>query len=101
MVTGKWWDEATPAREPEVSIEEGFLRNTRLNVGDQMSFDVLGRVITARVSSIRAVNWQDFRAGGFMFVFRPGVFDGAPHTFIASLKGPTTPTRARACRRGW
>ena len=79
-----------------MSIEEGFLRNTRLNVGDQMSFDILGRVITARVSSIRAVNWQDFRAGGFMFVFSPGVFDGAPHTFIASLKGPADPdARAR------
>jgi putative ABC transport system permease protein len=24
-----------------------------------------------------------------MFVFRPGVFDAAPHTFIASFKGPS------------
>ena len=96
VINGEWWDEGTPSSEPEVSIEEGFLRNTRLNVGDQMSFDVLGRVVTARVSSIRSVNWQDFRAGGFMFVFRPGVFDGAPHTFIASLKGPADPdARAR------
>ena len=66
----------TPARRPreaEVSIEEGFLRTTRLNVGDQMTFDVLGRIVTARVASIRRVDWQDFRAGGFMFVFRPGV----------------------------
>jgi len=96
VVAGSWWDDDTPAREPEVSIEEGFLRNTRLNVGDQMSFDVLGRIVTARVTSIRSVNWQDFRAGGFMFVFRPGVFDAAPHTFIASLKGPIDPdARAR------
>ena len=96
VITGEWWDETSPPRQPEVSIEEGFLRNTRLNVGDQMSFDILGRVITARVSSIRAVNWQDFRAGGFMFVFSPGVFDGAPHTFSASLKGPADPdARAR------
>ena len=96
VIAGEWWDEAAAAGEPEVSIEEGFLRNTRLNVGDQMSFDVLGRVFTARVTSIRSVNWQDFRAGGFMFVFRPGVFDQAPHTFIASFKGPNDPdTRAR------
>jgi len=89
VVQGAWWDAATPAAEPEVSIEEGFLRTTRLNVGDQMTFDVLGRTITARVASIRRVDWQDFRAGGFMFVFRPGVFDAAPHTFIASFKGPS------------
>jgi len=96
VVAGAWWDTGTPAAEPEVSIEEGFLRTTRLNVGDRMSFDVLGRTITARVASIRRVDWQDFRAGGFMFVFRPGVFDAAPHTFIASFKGPADPDlRAR------
>jgi hypothetical protein len=32
-----------------------------------MRFDVLGRVFTARVTSIRRVKWEDFRAGGFMF----------------------------------
>jgi len=57
-------------------------------VGDQMRFDVLGRIITARVTSVRRVDWQDFRAGGFMFVFRPGSFADAPHTFISSLQGP-------------
>ena len=96
VIQGQWWDAATPAAEPEVSIEEGFLRTTRLNVGDRMTFDVLGRTITARVASIRRVDWQDFRSGGFMFVFRPGVFDAAPHTFIASFKGPADPeARAR------
>jgi len=96
VIDGAWWDAGTPAAQPEVSIEEGFLRTTRLNVGDQMTFDVLGRSVTARVASIRRVDWQDFRAGGFMFVFRPGVFDAAPHTFIASFKGPADPdARAR------
>jgi len=95
VIAGQWWD-PTPSTEPEVSIEEGFLRTTPLNVGDRISFDVLGRSITARVASIRKVDWQDFRSGGFMFVFRPGIFDGAPHTFIASFKGPTDPdARAR------
>ena len=56
-----------------------------------MRFDVLGRIITARVTSVRRVDWQDFRAGGFMFVFRPGTFDGAPHTYISALQGPRDP----------
>jgi putative ABC transport system permease protein len=60
----------------------------RIQVGDQMRFDVLGRVITARVTSNRRVDWQDFRAGGFMFVFRPGTFEQAPQTLISALKGP-------------
>ena len=96
VIAGRWWDasasgaepSAEPAAEPEVSIEEGFLQRSRIQIGDQMRFDVLGRVVAARVTSIRRVDWQDFRTGGFMFVFRPGVFDQAPHTFIASMQGP-------------
>jgi putative ABC transport system permease protein len=98
VIAGKWWDISAGVNtaEAEVSIEEGFLAQARLQVGDQMRFDVLGRVISARVTSIRRVDWQDFRTGGFMFVFRPGVFDEAPHSFIASLQGPQdTVARAR------
>jgi putative ABC transport system permease protein len=51
-------------------------------------FDILGRVVNARVTSLREVDWKDSRDGGFMFVFRPGVLDDAPQTFIAPLKGP-------------
>jgi putative ABC transport system permease protein len=53
-----------------------------------MRFDVLGRPITARVTSIRRVEWGDARSGGFMFVFRPGVLAAAPHTFVGFAKGP-------------
>ena len=96
VIAGTWWDASPSAGEAEVSIEEGFLERLRIQVGDEMRFDVLGREITARVTSIRRVDWQDFRTGGFMFVFRPGVFDEAPHTYIASLQGPAdTAARAR------
>ncbi len=61
-----------------------------------MRFDILGRKIDARVTSIRRVDWKDSRNGGFMFVFRPGVLDNAPQMFISPLKGPAGPdARAR------
>ncbi|MDA1185008.1 MAG: FtsX-like permease family protein [Acidobacteria bacterium] len=98
LVDGEWWGDAPGDGLAEVSIEERFSDadddgrfrvGSRIQVGDEMSFDVLGRVITARVTSVRHVDWQDFRAGGFMFVFRPGTFDGAPHTYISALQGPS------------
>ena len=107
VIAGEWWDDTPISGEAEVSIEENISdeidddrrdrRNEearpdgerrRIAVGDRMRFDVLGRIITARVTSIRRVDWQDFRAGGFMFVFRPGSFGSAPHTFMSSLQGP-------------
>jgi putative ABC transport system permease protein len=87
VIAGQWWGQGFSG-EPEVSIEEGFLERQRIQVGDRMRFDVLGRIITARVGSIRRVQWEDFRAGGFMFVFRPDTFAGAPHTYISTVRGP-------------
>ena len=98
LVDGEWWGDPPDDGLAEVSIEERFSDEdddgrfrvgSRIQVGDEMSFDVLGRVIAARVTSVRHVDWQDFRAGGFMFVFRPGTFDGAPHTYISALQGPS------------
>lgn len=90
---------AGPSAEPEVSIEEGIMRRSRIRVGDRMKFDVMGREIEARVTSVRDVGWSDARAGGFIFVFRPGVFDAAPKTFIAPARGPDDPSaRARLQR---
>jgi putative ABC transport system permease protein len=99
LIEGAWWD-ATPAADmPEVSIEESLRTRFQIQIGDEMSFDVLGRVVSARVVSVREVDFRDFRAGGFMFVFRPGPFDTAPHTFIAAVRGAREPV-ARARMQG-
>jgi putative ABC transport system permease protein len=98
VIGGRFWP-ATSSPEPEVSIEEGIRERYGIDVGDRMRFDVLGRVVEARVSSVRRVEWTDARAGGFMFVFRPGVFEQAPQTSIAILRGPVDPAdRARLQR---
>ena len=98
LVAGRFFDDpgrGPSSREPEVSIEQGIHERFNVNVGDLLRFDVLGRVIQARVTSIREVQWEDSRAGGFMFVFSPGIFEQAPHTYISPLRGLSNPT-ARA-----
>jgi putative ABC transport system permease protein len=94
LVAGTFW--TSPSSEPEVSIEQGIHERFQINVGDTVRFDILGRKISAKVTSIRRVDWKDSRSGGFMFVFRPGVLDTAPQMFISPLKGPVGPeARAR------
>jgi putative ABC transport system permease protein len=94
VIAGAFWNSAAP--EPEVSVERQIAERARLHVGDTMRFEILGRVIAPRITSIREVEWRESRNGGFVFVFRPGPLDQAPQTFVSPLKGPADPNeRAR------
>jgi len=94
VIDGEFWND-NPSSTPEVSIEEDLRDDRGLEVGDFVQFDILGRVVNAQITSVRAVDWDDSRSGGFMFLFRPGSLDDAPHSYVAFLKGPQTPA-ARA-----
>jgi putative ABC transport system permease protein len=94
VVEGAFWN--TPSDEPEVSVERDLAVRAHLHVGDTIRLDILGRTIAPRITSIRDVEWRESRNGGFVFVFRPGVLDQAPQTWVAPMKGPATPAeRAR------
>jgi putative ABC transport system permease protein len=86
VLQGAFWKTASP--DAEVSIERGIHERFAINVGDTVRFDIAGRAVEARVSSVREVDWRDSRSGGFMFVFRPGVLDSAPQWYIGPVKGP-------------
>ena len=91
IVAGEFWDE-TPSAEAQVSIEEGFRGTAGMDVGGTITFDIQGRKIPARVTSVRRVDWRNSRTG-FIFLFRPGALDNAPQTFVGALDGLTDATR--------
>lgn len=94
IVAGSFWD-ASPSQEPEVSIEEGMRGLAGLDVGSTITFDIVGRKLTARVTSIRRVDWRNSRTG-FMILFRPGALENAPQMLIAPINGPDRePERSR------
>ncbi|HJS74671.1 MAG TPA: FtsX-like permease family protein, partial [Vicinamibacteria bacterium] len=95
ILEGTFWPES-PSAEPEVSIEESLQDQFGMEVGDIVTFDLMGRQIPAKVTSVREVEWADARNGGFMFVFRPGGLEGVPNTYAGFVKGPDDPMeRAR------
>jgi putative ABC transport system permease protein len=97
IVAGSFWDAAASDR-PEVSIEDDIAKMLDVEVGDSLVFDLLGRRITAPVTSLRQVDRASRSLSWltrFEIVFRPGVLDAAPHVFVCSLKAPP-PGTARA-----
>ncbi len=86
VIDGAFWKGSSP--DPEVSVERQIAERARIHVGDTIRFDILGRIVSPRVTSIRDVEWRESRNGGFVFVFRPGALDQAPQTFVAPVKGP-------------
>jgi putative ABC transport system permease protein len=87
IIAGEFWD-SSPSPEPEVSIEESMRGIAGLDVGGDMTFDVAGRKLTARVTSIRHVDWRNSRTG-FMVLFRPGSLESAPQMMVGAINGPT------------
>jgi putative ABC transport system permease protein len=94
IVAGKFWP-PTASSEPEVSIEEDMRGAAGLDLGSTITFDIQGRKLTARVTSVRRVDWRRSRTG-FLFVFRPGALENAPQMYVGAVDGPTAePARSR------
>jgi putative ABC transport system permease protein len=86
IVAGNFWGKE-PSTEPEVSIEEGMRGLLGLDIGSLITFDIAGRKISARVTSIRRVDWRNSRTG-FMVLFRPGALENAPQMLITPINAP-------------
>jgi putative ABC transport system permease protein len=83
LVDGDWWENAASA-EAEVSVEEGMSNTLKISVGDVITFDILGRRINASVRNVRKIDVRNSRTA-FVFVFRPGILEKAPQTFVLPI----------------
>ncbi|HKE93039.1 MAG TPA: FtsX-like permease family protein [Povalibacter sp.] len=86
IVAGQWWSDASGS-EPQVSVEVELAKSLGLKLGDELTYDVAGETVSARVTSFREVKWDSFRPNFFM-VFSPGVLDAATGTLITSVHIP-------------
>ena len=86
VVEGAWWgpDYAGP---PLLSFEKKLAEGLGLKLGDDVTVNVLGRNITARIANMRTVDWESLGIN-FVMVFSPNAFAGAPAIDIATLTYP-------------
>jgi len=86
VVAGKWWDAAYTG-PPAISLDAGLAKGFGVTLGDTLTFNVLGREITATIQSLREIDWRSLRFD-FAVIFAPGTLDGAPQTHIAAIEAP-------------
>jgi len=83
VTAGEWWPEGYDG-PPQISFAAEEAAEIGLQLGDTMTVNVLGRDITAEITSFRNVSWED--AGiGFVLAMNQGALAGAPHSWIATV----------------
>ncbi len=82
ILEGKFW--AADDKEPQFSVEEGLAQSLNIKLGDTLTYDVAGSRFTAKVTSIRKVSWDSFKANFFVIANR-GVLSGYPASYITSF----------------
>ncbi len=101
LTAGKWWPSGYTG-PPQISFAEEQAREIGLKLGDSITINILGRDITARISSFRVVDFST--AGiGFVMVLNPAALAGAPHSWLATIRtrASAEPRILRELARRW
>ncbi|MEN8935482.1 MAG: FtsX-like permease family protein, partial [Planktotalea arctica] len=95
LLDGTWW-EPDYTGPPLVSFAAEEAEEMNLKLGDEVTVNILGRDITATISSFREVDFST--AGiGFIMSMNPAALSGAPHSFISTVYA-TPETEAQILR---
>ena len=86
IVAGRWWTQAEYG-QALLSVEQGIGKTLGFGVGDTLTFQIGGEPVTAKVQSVRSVDWDSFRVN-FFVVAPPGLLDGRPATYVTSFHLP-------------
>ncbi|KAA0264380.1 putative ABC transporter permease subunit YbbP [Hafnia alvei] len=80
LTAGNW-----PPKTGEVSIEQGIAERLGLGVGDEVTFSGDTQSFSAKITSLRKVDWESLRPN-FYFIFPPHALDGQPQTWLTSFR---------------
>lgn len=88
IVAGEFW-KPDAAKDAGLSLEDGIAKSLKLKLGDTLTFDIAGTPISARITSLRKVDWDSFQPN-FFTLFPPHALDGLPTSYLGAVRVPTT-----------
>ncbi|MNS09040.1 FtsX-like permease family protein [compost metagenome] len=80
ITAGNW-----PPKAGEVSMEEGLAARLKVGLGDTVTFTGDTQGFSAKVTSLRKVDWESLRPN-FFFIFPSGALDGQPQSWLTSFR---------------
>lgn len=83
LVGGRW----TADEAEGLSVEAGLAKQLGLKLGDSLSFDIAGSIISGKISSLRKVDWSSMRVN-FFVLFPRAAMPELPSTYIAAFRAP-------------
>ena len=87
VTRGTFWTASSTPEAAGMSLEDGIAETLGVKVGDTLTFDIAGNRVSAKVTSLRKVDWDSFRVN-FFALFPPGPLDSMPATYIAAFRAP-------------
>ena len=123
LVVGKWWGSCdtllakpadcgsgcqTASRVPEtsaslcrggpdangqLSVEEGIAKTLSIHLDDMLTYDVAGSSFTAKVTSLRKVQWDSMKVN-FFVIATPELLRDFPASYLSSFYLPPDKVRA-------
>ncbi|HEV7346955.1 ABC transporter permease [Telluribacter sp.] len=94
VTEGAWQGVAPAPGLPAISLEQGFARRSNISLGDTLSFNVQGSLISTVVGSFREVDWNRIQTN-FVVVFPTGVLEDAPQFHVLLTHVPSQEVSAR------
>ncbi|UOE82216.1 ABC transporter permease [Vibrio splendidus] len=79
VLEGSW------TQEQGVSVESDVAEQLGLKIGDELSFTINSQNVSAKVNSIRKVEWREMKPN-FYFIFTPDVLSSIPSTWLVSFR---------------
>ncbi len=79
VVAGEW------TTQGGVSVEQEIAQRLSIELGDTLHFSVNSQTFSAKVNSIRAVEWRNMKPN-FYFIFSPDVLADLPATWLISYR---------------
>ena len=81
LVEGQWWQ---TGNDSELSVEMSIVKHLGVALGDQLTFSISGRDVTATITSLRRADWESFRPNFYM-IFPKRTLGDMPASWLSSF----------------